>query len=287
LITIFSLCHIGYKVWARLIARGAMEDTVRNIRNSLHGSHLWLDKSDDDDDTGIFEAVDSFLELSQGNTAVQVVDVCPYDEDPGNHELWDKVGRGRVGNLKSLESLCIRLNNGDGDDDEGDVSEPDWEILVRILRYISHRIILDIISGYIAGTEEMRAFARAIQGHPAITRVDTVAGGFRFESIHILCSALATLPNLEHVMLSHQTMGREEEGELGRPESITGLLRVPSLRSVEFLSFCFTYALCEATAKALKEGAAVTSLRLNVCYFPEGGSEKVASALKSNFRNLV
>jgi hypothetical protein len=30
----------------------------------------------------------------------------PYDVDPGNYELWDKVGQG-VGNLKSLSVLKI------------------------------------------------------------------------------------------------------------------------------------------------------------------------------------
>jgi hypothetical protein len=57
---------------------------------------------------------------------------------------------------------------------------------------------------------------------------------------------------------------------------------VPSLRSVAFRSSCFTNALCEATASALKERAAITYLEFHGCSFPEGGCEKIASALKTN-----
>jgi hypothetical protein len=75
---------------------------------------------------------------------------------------------------------------------------------------------------------------------------------------------------------------REEVPELGHPENATELLRAPSLRSVEFRRFCFTNALNEATANALKGGSAITSLNLDRCSFPEGGSEKILSALKRN-----
>jgi hypothetical protein len=244
-----------------------MEDTSKKIRNALCKFYLRLDKSHDV--TGIFEDVDSFVELSQGNTGVQLVDISPNDEDAGNYELWDKVGRG-VGNLKSLNRLAICPSNYN-----------DWEILTRILRHIRHNIMLVIYSGHIRGTEDMRAFVAAIQGHPAITSVDT-RGSFRFELTGILCSALATLPNLEDVTLWHLPLGREEVPELGRPESVTELLRAPFLRSVEFYYSSFTNALCEATANALKEGAAITSLKFHRCSFTEGGREKIVSALMRN-----
>jgi hypothetical protein len=61
---------------------------------------------------------------------------------------------------------------------------------------------------------------------------------------------------------------------------MTELLRVPSLRSVEFYYSSFTNALCEATANALKEGSEITSLKFVEFSFPDGGSEKIASALK-------
>jgi hypothetical protein len=126
----------------------------------------------------------------------------------------------------------------------------------------------------------MQTFATVIQGHPAITRFAATGGRFRFESTDILCSALATLPNLENVELHQRALGREEVPVLGRPESMTKMLRAPSLRSVVFRCFCFTNALCEATANALKEGSVITSLEFVDCAFPEGGSDKIASALK-------
>jgi hypothetical protein len=153
-----------------------MEYTLENIRNFwLRKGVLCLNKSDDV--LGIFKDVDSFVELSQGNTTVKKVYIDPYDEDAGNYELWEKLGLG-VGNFKSLKTLYICLNNEEGDDNEHDVSNPDWEILARILRHIRHAISLDFYSGNIRGTEEMRTFATAIQGHPAITRFVTIGDGF-------------------------------------------------------------------------------------------------------------
>jgi hypothetical protein len=129
-----------------------MENTSGNIRNSLYDLYLYLNKSRDI--TGIFEADDSFVELSQGNAAVQCVVIYPYDEnDAGSYELWgDKVVSRGVGNLKSLRTLRILLDN------EGDTSELDWEILARILQQVSPAINLEIPNGYIAGSVEMRAF---------------------------------------------------------------------------------------------------------------------------------
>jgi hypothetical protein len=256
-----------------------MANTPENIRKWLCKDYLCLEKSDDD--TGIFEAVDAFVEVSQGNTTVKDVIIYPYDEDPGNYELWDKVGRG-VGNLESLSTLSIFINNVF---DEADEPNPDWEILARNFRHVSHDIKLDFCHGFIAGAEDMRAFATAIQGHPAITRFVTsrfhdTRGSFHFETTDVLCSALTTLPNLEHVSLYPLAQGREEVPELGHPKSMTELLRVPSLRSVEFYYSSFTNALCEATANALKEGSEITSLKFVEFSFPDGGSEKIASALK-------
>jgi hypothetical protein len=59
-------------------------------------------------------------------------------------------------------------------------------------------------------------------------------------------------------------------------------LLAPSLRVVEFDFFCFTNALCEAMASALSAGSNISSLRLNSCLFPEGGSSHIAHALKEN-----
>jgi hypothetical protein len=62
-----------------------MEDPLKKIQNMLCGESLHFHKPRDD--TGIFEDVDSFVELSQGNTTVQRVFIYPYDEDAGNYEL--------------------------------------------------------------------------------------------------------------------------------------------------------------------------------------------------------
>jgi hypothetical protein len=86
-----------------------MEDTLEKIRGSLCKDYFCLNKADDD--TGIFEAVDSFVELSRwNNTAVKYVNLYPNDEDTGSYDVWDKVGRG-VGNFKSL-SLDLDQQRG-------------------------------------------------------------------------------------------------------------------------------------------------------------------------------
>jgi hypothetical protein len=187
------------------------------------------------------------------------------------------VGQG-VGNLKALAELRIYLNNSNND-------VPDWEILARILTYIQNKVELRIIGGHKVGTEDMRAFAPAIQGHPTITSI--VTEEFSFESIASLCSSLTTLPNLEYVLLGSRQLGEDE----GVPhfqflETMTAFLRAPSLRVVTFREFCFTGPLCQATAKALRQGSSITSLVLDQCYFLEGGNEQIASALKENARLL-
>jgi hypothetical protein len=121
-----------------------------------------------------------------------------------------------------------------------------------------------------------------IQGRPAITRFDFIEACFSFENTTAVCSALTTLPNPESAVLRHQRPDREEVPTFRSPESMTEFLRSPSLRIVEFRDFCFTSSLCQAIAIALKQGLSITSLVLHRCSFPEGGGEKIASALKEN-----
>jgi hypothetical protein len=209
------------------------------LRRALCGYHLILDISDDY--AWVFNQLDAFIAQSQGNETIGCVSLFPYDDDPGNYELWDKVGQG-VGNLKSLDMITIHLHNN--------LNELDWEILARILPHISieSKIELRIMGKAIAGTEEMRAFARAIQGQPAITQFQTRTASFSFESVATLCSALTTLPNLESAILRHRKLHRGEGVPTLRfPESMTEFLRVPSLRIVEFREFCFMSSLCLAT----------------------------------------
>jgi hypothetical protein len=233
------------------------EDT---IRRALCGDYLALNH--------ILVQVDSFVVQSRGNTSIKYVALHLNDADPGKYELWDKVGQG-VGNLKSLCDLKIYLRD----------RLPDWEILTRILPHIHNKITLNIAGGYIQEIEDMRAFARAIQGHPAITHFNAVVS---FEDTATLCSALTTLPSLESAVLKHRQLHRDEVPTFQSPESITEFLRAPSLRIVEFRHFCFTGSLSLAIAIALRQGSSITSLVLDECYFPEGGSEQIASALKEN-----
>jgi hypothetical protein len=119
------------------------------LRKALCGDCLVIS----DAYAGIFAKVDSFVAQSQGNDAIDRVILRPYDADPGNYELLDKVGQG-VGNLKSLRELSLHLDR---------FGEPDWEILARILPHIQNKIKLHMIRSNIEeGTLEMRAFARAI-----------------------------------------------------------------------------------------------------------------------------
>lgn len=60
---------------------------------------------------------------------------------------------------------------------------------------------------------------------------------------------------------------------LENPDSLTDLLRAPSLRSGFFIDFYFTFALFQATVNAFMEGSAITRLDLTRCSFP---SEELA-----------
>jgi hypothetical protein len=108
-----------------------------------------------------------------------------------------------------------------------------------------------------------------LRGHPTIT---SFKGGdnFPYEFVDSLYSSLATLPALESISLCGWQ--QHTEAALAHPESLTELLRVPSLRSVCFYRFNFTPALCQATANALLEGTAITKLEFKRCSFSAGAS---------------
>jgi hypothetical protein len=91
-----------------------MVDKIEEIRALLREDTLCLDKHDDN---LIFNNVDFFVAESQHNYAIYQVNLYPYDDDPGNYELWDKVGQG-VGNLKSLNILKICFNKSFDDGEE-------------------------------------------------------------------------------------------------------------------------------------------------------------------------
>jgi hypothetical protein len=243
------------------------------IRIALCGDNLLLAKDTISNDyPQILAEVDSFVAQSQGNDTIESVFVSLYDVDPGNYERWDKVGQG-VGNLKSLCAIGIFIVDGSG--------VLDWEILARILPHIQNKITLQIDGWHTLG-ETGDMFVRTIQGHPAITRFDTSRAIYSYETAAPLFSALTTLPNLESAVLGQTRPERGEETTFQSPESITEFLRTPSLRNVELRYLRFTSSLCQATAMALRKGSSITSLLLYQSYFPEGGSEQIASALKEN-----
>jgi hypothetical protein len=64
--------------------------------------------------------IDSFVALSRENPFVKKVELYPFDSDPGNYELWDKVGQ-IVGNLTELQTLSIHFlpfEDSESDDDD-------------------------------------------------------------------------------------------------------------------------------------------------------------------------
>jgi hypothetical protein len=148
---------------------------------------------------------------------------------------------------------------------------------------VRQRITLNNLNFVERSAEDARSFARAIHGHPTIT---SFKGGedFPYKYVDTLFSALATLPALESITLfsrGHHT--GPEESALANPESLTNLLRSPSLRSVCFTSFYFTRALCQAAANAFMEGTAVTKIEFRVCLFSDEESATImASGLRRN-----
>jgi hypothetical protein len=228
-----------------------------------------------------FNHIDFFVSESRGNRRVENLYLNPYVLCGQDDEVWDKVGQ-TVGNLQALETLHISNRRvHDDDDDDQEVPTPDWRELALILSRMRQIFTVDIDdidnSGYWA-IGEVQALARAIRGHPTIRRFD--GNCLPYEASDTLYSALATLPALEAVRLSSDL---EDTISLANPESLTELLRVPSLRAVCFIEFDFTSALCQATANALVEGTAFTSMEFNNCSFSaEGSAALMANGLSRN-----
>jgi hypothetical protein len=237
-----------------------------------------------------------------------------------NYEVLNKVGQA-IGNLQALKTLCIASENyhvvgysSDEEDDEGDSSDEeddegdlsgeeddegdssgedndevvppaptlDFEILARILSHVRQGITIDITNALAWDAEESRSFVRAIYGHPTITGFEA-GRNFPYKSLDALYAALATLPALQSIRLRKRQIRTEDESTLAHPESLTELLRVPSLRSVGFDFFDFTPALSQATANALMEGTVITRLEFIRCSFcTQEGVATMANALTRN-----
>jgi hypothetical protein len=259
-------------------------DGVDRIREVLSSDIIVLNKLEDD--TGIFDQVDAFINLSRGNDSVEQVILSP-STDPGEgasgisrYAIWDKIAEG-IGNLQALCEITI----GDsrfGDAEEEQAPVPDWEILACILRRLRRKIQLCMHDNdaLLWNTEALPVFAGAIHGQAMITGFST-GDGFPFHCLDLLCSALLTLPALENVSFEHIAEQGPEEGQ--SLESMIKLLKSPSLREVTFVSVDFTNNLFQAVAaKVLKERSQITDLSFSGCSFPEGGSAVIARALKTN-----
>jgi hypothetical protein len=253
------------------------EDEEARIRDALMSGHMDITKKD----LFMLDNIDSFVALSLDNTSIKYVDLFPFDSDAGTYEFWDKVGH-MVGNLMELQTLTIYGSQHDYDS-EVEEFRPDWETLTRTLRYLRRKVTLSsCIGDYDAEGEEIRGLARAIHGHPMISEFRSEAG-FTFANVDPWCTALATLPSLERVTLRLKYPETEDERVMANAEPLVQLLRAPALRFVDFDDFCFTNALCHATANALEEGSSVTDIIFGCnCSFPDRGRTIIANALKSN-----
>jgi hypothetical protein len=207
----------------------------------------------------ILDHIDCFDRQARLNESIQEVYFDGYAGDDQDDEDWDKVGQA-IGNLQALKKIWICLSREDDDQ---------FEVLACIFRHVRQKIEVTIEGIDNWGAEECRLFTRAIHGHPTITSFVDGDNTFSYESVDSLYSALASLPALESIRLSEPTT-LEGESALARPESLTELFRVPSLRSVCFDASNFTPAFCHATAYALTEDTAITKLEFDRCSFSAG-----------------
>jgi hypothetical protein len=260
-------------------------DRIYSIREELRGGTIHLGRLNDN--TCIFDRVDTFVSQSRGNDSVEEVVLFPFtnpgDDISGNsrYAIWEKIAEG-IGKLQALSEITISSDSRYFVDDEEEALVPDWEILACILRHLRRGVRLcmrDNNSLRLWNTEALPVFAGAINGQAMITGFST-GDGFPFHCLDLLCSALLTLPALEDVLfLQNAEQGPEEVQSL---ESMIKLLQSPSLRNVTFNFVDFTNALSKAVANALKIMSEITDLRFSCCSFPEGGGALIASALKTN-----
>jgi hypothetical protein len=261
-----------------------MDGVESTIRAALQGNTMFLDKREDD--AGIFDQVDAFVNLSRGNETIQEVYLLPAN-DPSDdasgtqrYAIWEKIAEG-VGNLQALREITIWDSYAE-DVEEGPLAL-DWEILACILRRLQRGIQLNIEDEVLALWDVVRypealpGLARVIRGHTMITGFST-GEGIPYQCLETLCSILLTLPALENVSFLY--IDGPDEGQ--SCISMVKLLQSPILRQVNFECIPFTNSLSQAVAKALKERSAITDLHFCSCFFPEGGGTAIASALTTN-----
>jgi hypothetical protein len=216
----------------------------------------------------------------------------PYLVNGEDYDIWNKVGQA-IQNLQSLKRLFISSHDLHDENDyfdeneDEDVPIPDWEIVARVLRHVRQSVTVYIEDERQLRTmEEVQPFARAIRGHPSVIGLHD-EGRFPYESLDILFSTLTTLPALESVSFGAPKVRQVDESTLAYPESLTELLRVPTLRSVRFKNFSFTPALFKATANALMDGTAITNLKFETSSFPAGECAAIIATGLSRITSVI
>jgi hypothetical protein len=262
--------------------------TIREeIRNALLEPVLKIEW--DGKYNGIFAHVDSFIEFSEGNTAVRKVELDPFWSQNRfrrfDGEWEEKLGKA-LSNLQSLEEVLIvhPILRREIEDET-----PDWETFARVMRRIRQRFTLHVCMWPFGdGSEE--AFATAIRGHPTIQGYVS-SYCFHNHFFDILLPVLASLPALESVRLRCSALTAEMRDlqdlqllpALQRHKNMTALLLSPSLRSVSFERFYFQEQICRAVVSALETGAHITRLDLLNCTFPNSSwCSTIVQALERN-----
>jgi hypothetical protein len=237
----------------------------------------------------IWNNVDCFVRKCRSNKSLDELSLNPYalsGYDDSDNVIWDKIGRA-IGNLQALDRILISTDyyqEDDDNEDDDDVPVPDWGLVARILSHVRQDITLAVNTTDVSrwSAEDIRSFASAIHGHPTIRRFvsDSMSP---FQASDSLYSALATLPALEEISLSNNTQQEQPENEstMAHHQSLTDLLRVPTLWLVRFDCFYFTRALCQATANTLMEGTALGDLEFIGCSF--GDVDQCAAILAKAF----
>jgi hypothetical protein len=138
-------------------------DGVDSIREVLGTKTIYL--REQEDDTGIFDHVDVFVNLRLQNETVQEVVLwipfhspIPTTMPPSRthrYTIWVKIAEG-IGHLQALREITI---SQDHSMDEWEVLVPDLEILACIIRHLQRRIRLYMCDDAVNTTMESRGSA--------------------------------------------------------------------------------------------------------------------------------
>jgi hypothetical protein len=205
------------------------------------------------------------VEMGQGNDTVQDLVLYLYESYHRDCKCLESLG-----NLRALQVLTICRDDGEGaymyDPEETD-DILFWQALAGALGRVQHNIELRLRGNRWLDIT-FTNFAVAMQGVSNIRTFHSCRDVVTWESAAIFLSTLACWPSLENVTLGSFDSAAKPppSGEL---RGLTNLLKLPSLRSVEFNMFRFTSDVSRAMLTAFEEGWFVTNIRLIHCYMGE------------------